>query len=83
MTKKSPEMLSRMREVQRMEAERAELEQEKAKRELRRKFAQRKVGEGGFEINAERYEYLKYSQYCTTYFTTLVFSVFCSQDCNR
>ena len=59
-----------------MEAERAELEQEKAKRELRRKFAQRKVGEGGFEINAERYEYLKYSQYCTIYFTTLFFFFF-------
>ena len=48
------EMLSRMREVQRMEAERAELQLEKAKRELRLKFGERKAGEGCVEVNAER-----------------------------
>ena len=47
-----------MREVQRMEAERAELQQEKAKRELRREFAEKKVGvgEGGAAVDSERYE---------------------------
>ena len=50
------EMLSRMREVQRMEAERAELKLEKAKRELRQKFGERKAGEGCVAVNAERYE---------------------------
>ena len=48
------EMLSRMREVQRMEAERAELQLEKAKRELRQKFGERKAGEGCVGVNAER-----------------------------
>ena len=50
------EMQSRMREVQRMEAERAELKLEKAKRELRQKFGERKAGEGCVAVNAERYE---------------------------
>ena len=50
------EMLSRMREVQRMEAERAELKLEKAKREVRQKFGERKAGEGCVAVNAERYE---------------------------
>ena len=49
-------MLSRMRELQRMEAERAELQQEKAKRELRHKFAEKKLGEGCAAVNSERYE---------------------------
>ena len=42
-----------------MEAERAELQQEKAKRELRREFAEKKVGvgEGGAAaVDSERYE---------------------------
>ena len=47
-------MLSRMREVQRMEAQRAELQLEKAKRELRQKFGERKAGEGCVAVNAER-----------------------------
>ena len=54
------EMLSRMREVQRMEAERAELQLEKAKRELRQKFGERKAGEGCVAVNAERCEVYKY-----------------------
>ena len=36
-------MLSRMRELQQIEAENLELQEEKAKKELRRKFADRKV----------------------------------------
>lgn len=52
------EMLSRMRELQRMEAERAELQQEKAKRELRRKFAEKKVAEGCAAVDSERLQSL-------------------------
>ena len=52
------EMLSRMRELQRMEAERAELQQEKAKRELRRKFAEKEVAEGCAAVDSERLQSL-------------------------
>jgi len=41
-----------------MEAERAELQQEKAKRELRHKFAEKKLGEGCAAVNSERLQSL-------------------------
>ena len=61
------EMLSRMRELQRMEAERAELQQEKAKRELRRKFAEKKVDEGCAAVDSERYVHNLF-KVCNHYF---------------